>query len=109
MVVILPDETVAWEGQEESLYRTMATGNCALANRLDKLELAAVNSAAQHGPYALDPDGYYRQILAKLREMNPDMSRMTLGRIRRHIVVSIGSGCQTPLDVYLGAAVRVKG
>jgi hypothetical protein len=113
----------------DDLTTLMATANCVLANKLGKAQLIAVWYCVLHKPF---PGGeyatYYRAVLQQveadaLKRANASLlglqadtylgeeawlaaDAMTLGGIRRALVVKAGSGCNAPTDSYLQAAVE---
>lgn len=112
------DDTVSakWKGPKErgSLFQVMAEGNVKLVNRLDKIELLAVLLCVKIMPFPLGHgEQFYGEVLEKARA-NPDAylndtaKAMTLGDMRKALVVKAGDGCNAPTDSYLQIAVEAQ-
>ena len=116
---ILADDTVVavWVGnrRRSSLYQSMAESNCKNVNELDRTEIAAVIMCIKQAPFPLgNGPRIYRGILEELRAngldayVKPGWKDLSLGQLRRAIVVRAGSGCNAPTDSYLSIAAKEK-
>lgn len=112
---ILADQTIraVWTGPRKrgSLFQIGASGNADYVNRLDKLQLWAVLSAAKQCPFPMgDYESVYRIVLKSYQEtgLTPEQeTAATLGEFRKYVVVKAGEGINAPTDSYLRAACTV--
>jgi hypothetical protein len=115
---------------QDSLFGLMAESNCAHANALGKAQLIAVWYCVMQRPFPLgDGQWLYERALEVVEsdalarataaltgrpaktELATDLwdaaDKMSVGEIRRTLVVKAGSGCNAPTDSYLRLAAQL--
>jgi len=117
-LTINADQTISskWVGEKGrgSLFQVMSSGNVEYVNVLDENELYAVIGAVAACPFPLGRgEEIYRKILEKIKTDpgylfkggKPDVS---LGDLRKYLVLKAGEGCNAPHDSYLRIAYSIK-
>jgi len=109
-VKINDDETVTIVGRtNNSLTGILAGGLDTQANALDMAELLAVRLAVKAAPFPLgDGERVYRECLAIVNANADKFPDMTLGTMRRVMVIAAMGGCNAPNDAYLRIAYDIK-